>query len=89
MVDHHVSARNLGVVGFGRSAGTDLVANPITAVADRDGTTTARQRPVGTCSVEGGRMVDDDVAGNNFEPDQVRVVVVGANRRDRFALGAW
>jgi len=33
-------------------------------------------------------MVDHDVAGQNFEPDQVRVVVVGPDRRDWCALGA-
>ena len=86
MVDHLVTGSDLIMVGLGGDARTELVANVVAAVPDRHGPSARRGRAVGAGAVEGGGVVDDDVARLNDETYEAGVVNVDGG--DRCSLGA-
>ncbi len=86
MVDHRVTGSNLIMVGLGGDAGTEPVVDVVAAVTDRHGPSTRRGRAVGAGAVEGGSVVDDDVARLNDETYEAGVVNVDGG--DRCAFGA-
>ena len=85
MVDHRVAGVDLGMVRLGRGPGPDLVSDAVAAVPDRDGPTSPGSRPVGSCAVEGGGVVDHEIAGHSVEANEARVV--GMDDGDRLATG--
>ena len=74
MVNHRVARPDLGVVRLGRGPGPDLVSDAVAAVPDRDGPASPGGRPVGSCAVEGGGVVDHQIAGHSVEANEARVV---------------
>ena len=74
MVNHRVTRADLGVVRLGGGPGPDLVSDAVAAVSDRDGPAPAGGRPGGSCAVEGGGVVDHQIAGHSVEANEARVV---------------